>query len=88
MRKVIRGKGQAGFKVVRENLQATLGGASFGRTDFKRDIVYEAVLVKSCDREALVLIFTASDRNSVDNLIATTDLKLDAVRSGCTLEKN
>jgi hypothetical protein len=83
VRKVIRGNRQEGFEAVEQNLQANLGGVSFARTDFKQGSVYEAVLVKSCDALAFVFIFTGSDGNAVNKLIAATDLKLDFVRSGC-----
>ena len=83
MRKVIQGNKQEGFEPVEQNLQANLGGASFARTDFKQGSVYEAVLVKACDAQALVFIFTASGRDAVNKLISATGLKLDLVRSGC-----
>jgi hypothetical protein len=83
MRKVIRGNEHEGFEIVEKNLQASVGDITFARTDFKKNPVYEAVLVKSCDTQAMVFIFAAADRDAVDRLIAGTDLKLDGLRSGC-----
>ncbi len=45
-------------------------------------MVYEAVMLRSCDAQALVSIFASGDK-AMDKLILATDLKLDRVRSGC-----
>ncbi|MGA7795475.1 MAG: hypothetical protein WCA19_20745 [Candidatus Acidiferrales bacterium] len=82
MRKVIKGNQQTGYEAVQETLNVRFGGASFARRDF-RGALYEAVLVKSCDAQALVFIFASSGKDSVDKLIGETDLKLDSERSGC-----
>jgi len=81
-RKVIQANRDEGFEPV-GSLEGIFGGLSFARTDFKRGAVYEAVLVKACDAQALIFIFTGSGRDRVNKLIAATELKLDSVRSGC-----
>lgn len=85
VRKVTRGNIQEGFEPVRQNVAATLGGVSFARTDFKKGAVYEAVLVKACDAQAFVFIFTGSGPDAVNSLIKQTGVKLDPLRSGCHL---
>jgi hypothetical protein len=82
MRKVIKGNQETGYEAVRETLDISFGGVSFTRRDF-RGALYEAVLVKSCDAQALVFIFASSDKDTVNKLIGETDLKLDSERSGC-----
>lgn len=44
---------------------------------------YEAILVKACSAQALVFIFTGSDRDAVNNLIGATQVKIDLVVSTC-----
>ena len=82
MRKVIKGNRQTGYEVVQENLSASFGGVAFARSDF-RGALYEAVLVRSCDAQALVFIFASSGKDTVDKLIGGTNLKLDSELSGC-----
>jgi hypothetical protein len=67
---------------VQETSNVSFGGVSFTRRDF-RGALYEAVLVKACDAQALVFIFASSGKDIVDKLIGETDLKLDSGRSGC-----
>ena len=70
MRKISRGNQETGYKVVQENLQITFGGTVFARTDFQGPL-YEAVLAKSCGRQALVFIFgsTSGKKEDVEKLI-------------------
>lgn len=82
MAKAVKGNRETGYEPVEQNLKTSFGGMSFARTDF-RGSLYEAVLVKSCDAQAFVFIFASSGKETVDALIAATNLKLDPVRSGC-----
>jgi hypothetical protein len=45
--------------------------------------VYESVLIKMCDTQALVFIFGGADEEIVNELSAETELKLDPATSGC-----
>jgi hypothetical protein len=83
MRSLVSGNQTHGFDPVQEHLECKVGGVTFLRTDFKKDVVYEAVLVKTCNTRVLVFIFTGSNRDVVDRLLAATSLKLDTARSGC-----
>jgi TonB family protein len=56
---------------------------AFARHDFKKGVVYESVLVKACDTQALVFIFACADEETVSELAAATELKLDPATSGC-----
>jgi hypothetical protein len=60
-----------------------LGGIAFARHDFKKGKVYESALVKMCDAQALGFIFAGADEETVNELSAETELKLDPVTSGC-----
>jgi TonB family protein len=88
MRKVIRINHNKGLEPVGTSTQSTLSGIPFTRIDFKNGPVYEAVWVKACDAQALVFIFTGSDRDVVNELVAATELKLDLSRSGCSSKAN
>jgi hypothetical protein len=83
MGRVIQANRNDGFTVV-ESQEEKLGGISFARTDFSRKgPAYEAVLVRACDRQALIFAFTGSSREAVEKLIAGTQLTIDLTRSGC-----
>jgi hypothetical protein len=84
MVKAARGNRKTGYEPVEQNLKTNFGGISFARTDF-RGSLYEAVLVKSCEDQAFVFIFASSGKETVDALIAATNVKFDRVRSGCRL---
>jgi TonB family protein len=83
MRMLVSGNQKDGFDPVQEHLECKLDGVTFLRTDFKKDLVYEAVLVKTCNPRLLLFIFTGADRDAVNRLIVGTDLMLDGPRSGC-----
>jgi hypothetical protein len=83
MRRVVRANEEDGFEVLQASLGEQLGGVAFARTDFKRGLVYEAVLVSTCEALALVFIYTSSGLDEVNGLIRSTDLKLDLAKSGC-----
>ncbi len=88
MRNVIRINHEKGLEPVGASTESALSGIPFTRIDFKNGPVYEAVWVKACDTQALVFIFTGSDRDVVDELVAATELKLDLSRSGCSSKTN
>jgi hypothetical protein len=83
MQRLVRGNEKEGFQPLEGSSANKLGGSTFARRDFKKGLVYEAVLVKACDAQALVFIFAGSDRDAVNKLIAATGLKLDVATSGC-----
>jgi hypothetical protein len=83
MLRVARNNQKEGFDLVEVRSDDKLGGITFARQDFKKSMVYEAVLVRACDAQALVFIFGDSDRDAVNKLIAATELKLDLTHSGC-----
>ncbi|HWW15693.1 MAG TPA: hypothetical protein VN310_13610 [Candidatus Dormibacteraeota bacterium] len=83
MLRVIRSNQKEGFDLVGVRSDDKLGGITFARQDFKKGIVYEAVLVRACDAQALVFIFGDSDRDAANKLISATELKLDLVHLGC-----
>ena len=60
----------------------------FARVDFQQPHLYEAVFVKACDVYAFVFVFDAADLESTNNLIAQTNVKLDAKHSGCRAAKS
>ena len=76
------GAGGASFGV-QEGLETHLGGVLFSRTDFKNGPTYEAVLVKACNSQVLVFIFTGSDRGAAVSLIRATHMKLNLASFGC-----
>jgi hypothetical protein len=80
--RVARSQSSDGYESV-ELTSAKLGGIVFARQDFKKGAVYEGVLVKACDVQALVFIFGGADQETVNSLIAATELKLNPVTSGC-----
>lgn len=75
-----------GFALVDASTDSNLGDASFARIDFKKGLVYQAVLVKTCEARGLVFIFTGSGRDAVNKLIAATGLKLNLATPGCIAE--
>lgn len=83
LRKVVRGNQKEGFEPLNGSSESTLGGTTFSRQDFQKGSRYEAVLVRACKPQAIVLIFASSDRDGVNKLIAATQLKLDLAHSGC-----
>lgn len=84
MRRLGQANRKNGFQMVQDTGQGQLGRVPFARTDFfKEGPAYEAVFVKACDTQALVFVFTGSGRDTVNRLIAATELKLDLATSGC-----
>jgi hypothetical protein len=84
MRRVVEANQKDGLKPVQSSPDNELGGALFARTDFLREgPAYETVFVKTCDTLVLGFVFTGSDREAVNKLIAATDLKLDLPTAGC-----
>lgn len=86
--KVIHMNHEKGLEPVEAPIESKLGGVQFMRIDFKNGPVYEAVWVKACDTQALVFIFSGSDRDVVNGLVSATELKLDLSRSGCSSKAN
>jgi hypothetical protein len=84
MRRVVLGNGKEGFTTLGGTSESKLGGVTFARQDFQKGFVYEGVLVKACKTEALVFIFGAPDLDTVNKLVAATQLKLDSATSGCS----
>ncbi len=82
MLRVARRQSSDGYESV-ELTSTKLGGVIFARQDFKRGDVYEGVLVKACDIQALVFVFGGADQETVNSLIASTELKLNPATSGC-----
>jgi hypothetical protein len=84
MRKVVEANQKDGFRPVQRSPESELGGVMFARIDFSREgPAYEVVFVKACDTLALGFVFTGSERDAVNKLIAATDLKLDLPTAGC-----
>jgi hypothetical protein len=84
MRRLVQENQKSGLEPVQGNREGELGGALFARADFfKEGPAYEAVFVKACNTLALVFVFTGSSRDSVNKLIAATDVKLNLSASGC-----
>jgi hypothetical protein len=81
--RVVRSQRSEGYEPVESASYAKLGGIVFARQDFKKGDVYESVLVKACDIQALVLIFGGADQETVNSLNAATELKLDPA-TGCS----
>jgi hypothetical protein len=84
MLRIVRSQQADGYEPVKSTSSGKLDGAVFARQDFKKDVVYESVLVKACDAQALVFIFGGADQETVNKLCDATDLKLDPATSGCT----
>jgi hypothetical protein len=81
---------QVGFEPIEDSTESKLGALKFARKDFEKtgDIdhpipTYETVFVSACTTRELVFIFYGPDRNSVQKLIAETELKVDLTISGC-----
>jgi TonB family protein len=83
MRLIVRNQQNDGYEPIEAAPYSMLGGIAFARHDFKKGIVYESVLVKMCDTQALVFIFAGADEEIVSELSAETELKLDPATSGC-----
>lgn len=83
MRRVVRNQQNDGYEPIEAAPYGMLGGIAFARHDFKKGIVYESVLVKMCDTQALVFIFAGADEGIVNELSAETELKFDPATSGC-----
>jgi hypothetical protein len=84
MLRIARSQQTDGYQPVKSTSSGKLGGFVFARQDFKKDVVYESVLVKACDAQALVFIFGGADQETVNKLSEATELKLDPATSGCT----
>jgi TonB family protein len=83
MLRIVRNQQNDGYEPIEAAPYGMLGGIAFARHDFKKGVVYESVLVKLCDTQALVFIFAGADEEIVNELSAKTELKLDPVTSGC-----
>jgi hypothetical protein len=85
MRRVVEANRKDGFKPAQDSSDSQLGKTSFARTDFshKDYPAYEVVFVKACETLAMGFVFTGSDRDAVNTLIAATELKLDLPTAGC-----
>jgi TonB family protein len=83
MRRIIRNQQSDGYEPINAAPYSLLGGIAFARHDFRKGIVYESVLVKMCDTQALVFIFAGADEEIVNELSAETEVKLDPATSGC-----
>ncbi len=88
MRKSIRANRELGFEPVEGTPKGNLGGVAFLRQDFRKGSYYSAALGKTCDTLELLFIFTGSDRDEINKLIAATQLKLDLARTGCSPSSN
>jgi hypothetical protein len=94
MQRMVRSQRSDGYEPVESTSYGKLGGVVFARQDFRKDVVYESVLVKACDAhalvftQALVLIFAGADQDTVNKLSAATELKLDRAASGCISNAN
>ena len=74
---------EGGSKPIEENLESKLGGVAFLRKDLVKSTVQESILVKACRDYALILIFAGPDREALNGIIQTTQLKVDMARTGC-----
>jgi hypothetical protein len=83
MRRIVRKQQNDGYEPTEAAPYGLLGGIAFALHDFKKGIVYESVLVKMCDIQALVFIFAGADEEIVNELSVETKLKLDPASSGC-----
>jgi TonB family protein len=83
MRRIVRNQQNEGYEPIEATPYVMLGGITFARHDFKKGVVYESVLVKACDTQALVFIFGGADEETVNELSTATELKLDPATSGC-----
>lgn len=83
MLKVSDSNRKDGFEIEESSPTATLSGFKFSRADFKKGPLQEAVLVNACSSFAFVFVFTGGDQEDVDRLISKTNVKLDALASGC-----
>jgi TonB family protein len=83
MRRIVRNQQNDGYEPIEAIPYGMLGGVAFARHDFKKGVVYESALVKACDSQALVFIFGGADEETVNELSAATELKLDPATSGC-----
>jgi hypothetical protein len=81
---VVRSQQTEGYEPVKSTSSRKLSGVVFARQDFKKDVVYESVLVKACDAHALVFIFGGADQETVNKLSEATELTLDPATSGCS----
>lgn len=83
MLRIVRSQQSDGYEPVESTSSGKLGGVVFARQDFKKGVVYESVLVRACDAQALVFIFGGADQEAVNELSAATQLKLDPATSRC-----
>jgi hypothetical protein len=77
IRRVVIANQKEGFAPFEGSSEEKLSGVTFARKNFQNPPIHEAVLVKACKAQALVLIFAGSDQDVVNKLIAGTELKLD-----------
>ena len=77
MLRVVRSQRDNGYEPVAGASNAELGGFVFVRQDFKKGDVYERILAKACNVQAVVFIFGGADKETVDSMNAEVKLKLD-----------
>jgi hypothetical protein len=85
MRRVVEANQKDGLRPVRGSSEGVLGGVHFARTDFvvREGPARETVFVKACDTLGLGFVITGADQDTVDKLVAATELKFDLAISGC-----
>lgn len=83
MLRIVRTQENGGHEPLKSASTGMLGGVVFARQDFTNDIVYQSVFVKACDAQALVFIFGGANLETVNEMSAATQLKLDPKISGC-----
>jgi hypothetical protein len=88
VRRVVFGNKQEGWTPEERDSDSQMGGVTFTRKNFRKEGRYEAVLMKACRAQALVLIFAGNDEDEVNKLITSTKLNLDPAISGCAAESN
>jgi hypothetical protein len=90
MQKVVEANQNNGLKPLQGSSEGELGGATFLRRDFvlQEHRGYEAVFVRACNKLALGFVFTGSDRDAVNKLIAATELKLDLRTADCAAQSH
>jgi hypothetical protein len=76
LRKVARANFNFGFEPVESEEKDHLGGLLFSRSDFRKNVAYQAVLVKICNGYAFVFIFAGAGLDRVNDLIAQTKVRL------------
>ena len=88
MAKVVAENLRDGFTLVPGISEQPFGGTTFSRKDFfKKDSAYEVVLVRACEKQAIIFVFTGSSQNIVEKVLGRTELKLDLSVSGCAVSQ-